>query len=101
MPLVWENLDGLPVLLANQFIVQHFQDEFIITVGQAVPPAILGDEDARAAQLQSIDKVSVKTLARLTLTRARLTELVQVLEAEREIYDRIQQARDEEMRGGI
>ena len=101
VPLVWENLDSVPVLLANQFIIQHFQDEFIITVGQTVPPAILGDENARAAQLQEITKVSVKPLARIALTRARLTELVQVLEAEREIYDRIQQARDEEMRGGI
>jgi hypothetical protein len=101
VPVVWENLDNVPVLLANQFIIQHFQDEFILTVGQMVPPALMGDEQDRAAQLQGIEQVSVRPLARIAFTRARLIELVQALEAHREIYDRIQQERDEEMRGGI
>ena len=101
VPLVWENLDGLPVLFANQFIVQHFQDEFIVTIGQVVPPALLGDEQARAAQLQQVEQVTARPMARIALTRARLTELVQALEAQREIYDRIQEARDEEIGGGI
>jgi hypothetical protein len=101
VPLVWENLDNLPVLLANQFIVQHFQDEFIITVGQTVPPALLGDEQARTAQLQQVEQVTARPIARIAFTRTRLIELVQALEAQREIYDRIQEARDEEIGGGI
>ncbi len=101
VPLVWENVEGVPVLLANQFIIQHNQDEFILTIGQMVPPALLGDEQARIAQLQEIERVSVKPLARIAFTRARLIELVQALEGNREIYDQTQQARDEEMRGGV
>jgi hypothetical protein len=101
VPLVWENPDSLPVLLANQFIVQHFQDEFIITVGQVVPPALSGDKQARTAQLQQVEHVTARPLARVALTRARLVELVQQLEAQREVYDRTQEARDEEMGGGI
>jgi hypothetical protein len=98
---VWENLDDVPVFLANQFVVQHFQDEFILTIGQLVPPALLGDEQARAAQLQEIERVTAKPIARIAFTRARLIELVQSLEAHREKYDRIQEARDEEIGGGI
>jgi hypothetical protein len=101
VPVVWENLDSVPVLLANQFIIQHYQDEFILTLGQMVPPAILGDEQARAAQLRAIEQVNVRPLARIAFTRARLVELVQALEAHREIYDEIQQARRDEMGGGI
>jgi hypothetical protein len=101
VPLVWENLDGVPVLLANQFIVQHFQDEFIITVGQTVPPALSGDEQARTAQLQQVKQVTARPIARVAFTRARLIELVHQLEAQREVYDQIQEARDEEMGGGI
>lgn len=36
IPLVWENVEGVPVLFANQFIIQHLQDEFVLTVGQMV-----------------------------------------------------------------
>jgi hypothetical protein len=64
VPLVWENLDGVPVPLANQFIIQHFQDEFILTIGQLVPPALLGDEQARTAQLQQVEQVTARPIAR-------------------------------------
>jgi hypothetical protein len=101
IPLTWMNVEDVPVLFANQFIIQHNQDEFILTIGQMVPPALLGDEQQRAAQLQEIERVPVKPLARIAFTRARLVELVQALEGNREIYDHTQQARDDEMRGGI
>jgi hypothetical protein len=101
VPVVWENVDGVPVFLANQFIIQHYQDEFILTLGQMVPPALLGDEQAREAQLREIEQVTVRPLARLVFTRARLIEFIQTLEAHREKYDQIQQARDEEMGSGI
>lgn len=101
VPLVWENVEGLPVLFANQFIIQHLQDEFILTVGQMVPPPLLGDEQQRGAQLRELEGVPVKPLARIAFTRARLTELIQALAGNREIYDQIRQARDDEMGGAI
>lgn len=101
IPLVWENVEGVPVLFANQFIIQHLQDEFVLTVGQMVPPPLLGNEREREAQLRQLEGVPVRTLARIAFTRAGLTELVQALAGNREIYDQIRQARDEEMGGGI
>jgi hypothetical protein len=101
VPIVWENPDSIPVFFANQFIIQHFQDEFILTLGQMVPPAILGDEQDRETQLREIEKVSVRPLARIAFTRARLLELVSALDAHLAKYDRIKEARDEEMGGGI
>ena len=101
VPIVWENLDGVPVFLANQFIIQHFQDEFILPVGQMVPPALLGDEQERATQLQRIEQVTVRPVARIAFTRARLTELIETLAAHREKYDREKQETDEQFGGGI
>ena len=98
---VWENPDSVPVFLANQFMIQHFQDEFILTIGQMVPPAILGDEAQREARLREIEQVSVRPLARIAFTRARLVELIQTLAAHGEKYDREQQARNEELGGGL
>ncbi len=91
----------MPVFFANQFIIQHYQDEFILTLGQMVPPAILGEEQDREAQLQGIEQVPVRPLARIAFTRARLLELVSALDAHLAKYDRLQQARDDEMGGGI
>jgi hypothetical protein len=101
VPVVWENVDGVPVLLANQFIIQHFQDEFILTMGQMVPPTLLGAEEQREAQLRAIERVTVRPLARIAFTRARLTELIETLAAHRERYDREQQERDEQFGGGL
>lgn len=65
------------------------------------PPPLLGNEREREAQLRQLEGVPVRTLARIAFTRAGLTELVQALAGNREIYDQIRQARDEEMGGGI
>jgi hypothetical protein len=66
-----------------------------------VPPALSGDKQARTAQLQQVEHVTARPIARVAFTRARLIELVQALEAQREIYDQTQEARNEEMGGGI
>jgi hypothetical protein len=101
VPIVWENPDSVPVFFANQFIIQHFQDEFILTLGQMVPPALLGDQQNREAQLREIEQISVRPLARIAFTRARLLELVSSLDAHLAKYDEMKRTRDEEMGGGI
>ncbi len=100
VPLTWVDVDDVPVFFANQFIIQHHQDEFILTIGQMVPPPLIGTIEEREDQLEQLDFVPVKPLARIAFTRARLLELVQALAGNGEIYDRTQQVRDEQMRGG-
>jgi len=99
LPLTWENVEDLPVFFANQYICQFNQDEFILTLGQMVPPALLGDEEQRASQLEQIDRIPIKPLARVALTYPRLVELIQVLEANRWQYEQAQQLRNQEMGG--
>lgn len=100
VPLTWVDVDDVPVFFANQFIIQHNQDEFILTIGQMVPPPIVGPLEQREEQIEQIDFVAVKPLARIAFTYSRLMELGQALEGHREQYDRIQQWRDEQMGGG-
>jgi len=100
VPLTWVDADDVPVFFANQFIIQHHQDEFILTVGQMVPPPLIGTLEEREDQLEQLDFVPVKPLARIAFTHARLVELVQALEGNREIYEQARQARDDQMRGG-
>jgi hypothetical protein len=93
--LAWENLDDVPVFFANQFICQFTQDEFVVSVGQMVPPPTLSDPD----QQQQIDHIPVRALARIAFTHQRLVELINVLEANRWQYEQAQRLRDEQIGG--
>lgn len=93
--LIWENLDDVPVFFANQFICQFTLDEFVVSVGQMVPPPILGDLDEQ----QQIDHIPVRALARIAFTHQRLVELINVLQANREQYEQALRARNEQMGG--
>jgi len=99
VPLTWENLESVPVFFSNQYVCQYNQDEFILTFGQMTPPMLLGDLEDRAEQLRRLEYVPVKPLARVAFTYKRLVELIQVLEINREQYEREQEARRQQMGG--
>ena len=89
IPIVFQGLDELPIMFANQFLVQHQQSEFILAFGQIAPPIILPGTDAeRQAQAAKINFVPANMLARFGLTEERMRELVQLLSGYLEVYDR-------------
>ncbi len=97
IPITWIGVEEVPIYLANQFVCQFEQQEFILTLGQMSPPALLGEtEEERAEQAAQIDYVPVKPLARLGFTESRLRELIAVLEANLRNYEQHQR----EIRGG-
>ena len=101
IPLAWIGAEELPVHLLNQFVCQFSQDEFILTLGQTVPPAIMGvTPEERAQQIEGIAYVPVKPIARLALTRARLVELIATLQANLGQYDQHKSDLKEQMKGG-
>ena len=42
LPLTYLGLEDIPILFANQFVIQHEKNEFILPVGQLQPPLPLG-----------------------------------------------------------
>jgi len=77
--------------LVNQFLCQFNQDEFFLTVGQMVPPALIGPTpEERLEEAEQIPYVPIKPLARLAFTRQRLVELVATLQANIAQYDEFQ-----------
>jgi hypothetical protein len=72
LPVSWVGGDELPVLFANQFLVQtQGPHEFVVTVGQLVGPPLMGSPEEQAEQAAEISFVPVRTLARLSMTRTR------------------------------
>jgi hypothetical protein len=88
LPLIWAEFDDVPIFFANHFLVQHEPDEFVLTLGQVSGPPLVGTPDQVRAQLGQIDHVPITTLARVGLTRQRLTELIALLQAELAEHDR-------------
>ncbi len=80
IPVVWVGADEVPVFFANQFVAQVDRGEVFLTIGQLVPPAIIGSGEEAREQAERIQYVPVKPVARIALTPTRLLELIEVLQ---------------------
>lgn len=87
VPLVYVGGEDMPVLLANNFVIQHEQNEFVLTIGQLIPPILLGSREERLEQAKRLSYVPVKIVAKIGLTRQRLVELISVLQTNLATYD--------------
>jgi hypothetical protein len=90
VPLSWVGFDEVPIAYANQFLVQFQPEEgFVLGVGQATPPAIIGTPEQIAAQAAQVEFIPVRTLARVAMTRPKMEELIAALEATLRNFDRM------------
>jgi hypothetical protein len=97
LPIRWVGVEDYPLLVTNHFLGQIGPGEVILTFGQVVPPPILpGTPEQQAEQIAEVEYLPVRTVARLGLNRARLVELIGVLEQTLANYDQAHQALEEE-----
>ncbi len=86
--IAWVGVEDTPIVFANQFVIQHEPEEFILTVGQLAPPMLLGTNEQKAEQAKQLDYVPIKALARIGMSRKRMQELVAVLQGNLEQHDK-------------
>lgn len=87
VPVVWVGLDEVPIMLANQFVIQGGDSELLLTIGQLAPPMLLGSDDERRQQAEAISYVPIRPLCRVSLTAERLAELIDVLSQHRDLAE--------------
>lgn len=88
VPLVWAGADRIPLIAANQFMVQAEPGEIFLTIGTLTPPVILADdEESFRAQAAGIDAVPIQVVGRYAMNRRRLVQLRNLLTKGIEIYD--------------
>jgi hypothetical protein len=89
IPLSWVGYDEVPIAYANQFIIQ-FQPEagFVLGIGQATGPALIGSPEQMAEQASQVEFVAVRTLARVAFTEQKLRELIAALQANLANFER-------------
>ena len=91
LPVVYVGAEDEPILFANQFVIQHEKNEFVLTVGQLQPPILLGSPEERKEQAKKLTYVPIKVVARFGLTRQRLAELIEALQSNLRKYDKKQE----------
>jgi hypothetical protein len=86
IPLAWVGAEDVSIEFANQIIIQHQGDEFVLTIGQMVGPALIGENARDIAE--KIDYVPIRVLARLGLTEGRMREFVNAMQANLDNFER-------------
>lgn len=92
--LIWPEVEEEPVFRANQFLGQisttsaGTPEDFLLTIGYVAPPVLLGTPDEQRATMGALGAVSVRTLCRVSMSRERLGELIQMLQGVAQQFDR-------------
>jgi len=86
LPLKWVVPEDLVSRYANNFTIQHTEYEFVISFFETFPPLVLGSPDERQAQLEQLESVPAKCVARIVVSPERVQDLVQILAANLETY---------------
>lgn len=80
LPLFFIGAEDIPIVLSNLQVIQHVQQEFIITFGQFSPPIVLGTPEEQMEQAKSKPYLPVKTVARVAMSPQRVADLIKALQ---------------------
>jgi hypothetical protein len=80
LPFFFIGSEDVPIVLSNLQVIQHVQQEFIITFGQYSPPVVLGTPEEQFEQMKSKPYLPVKTVARVAMSPQRLADLIKALQ---------------------
>ncbi len=78
--LTWVGTEEVPIVFVNQMMGQvDERGDVILSFGQMTPPALIGTPEEVAAQAHRLAYVPVKPIARFSMSRSRVVDLVNVL----------------------
>ena len=81
LPFFFIGTEDVPIVLSNLQVVQHVQQEFIITFGQFSPPIVHGSPEEQQEQVKSKPYLPVKTVARVAMSPQRVADLITALKS--------------------
>ncbi len=86
IPLFIVGAEDVPIVFSNLQVVQHEENEFILTFAQYSPPLALGNPEEQAEQIKRMPYVPVKVVARIGMTPDRVQKLMEVLQHNYQTY---------------
>lgn len=79
----WDVPDHTEAVFSNNVIVQHTDQEFILSFFVTFPPIILGD----TKKIESIDSIKAKCVSRIVLTPEKMKSLIQAMQINYQKYE--------------
>lgn len=76
-PLEWYIPEGLDVIWANNVVIQHHEQDFVLTFFQAFPPIFLGTSKE---EIEAIKTVRATAVARIALSPIQVERLISALQ---------------------
>jgi hypothetical protein len=96
VPIILADAEEMPIILGNVFVLQLGNDgAFVLTVGQAAPPILYGDEEQQKQQIARVKTVRGKVVARLAFTPLKLKELRDALSVAVDAVDAASKEREQ------
>jgi hypothetical protein len=83
---VWGDVDSLPVLAVNQFVIQVAQENeqgppsVLLTLGHVAPPIVLGTPEQQREGVAAVEQLTVRPVARFSIPADRMMELARLLQ---------------------
>lgn len=79
LPVSWDVPQDLLIPSATNIIVQRDGQDFIVNIFELRPPLLLGTDEEKLAQLQKMDAVHAKCIARFLVAADRMPEFIKAL----------------------
>ena len=80
LPVEWHSSENIVSRYATNMVVQHSDQEFIISFFEARPPLVLGKPEEIETTLSQIKSVRADCVARIIVSAGRMPEFVKVLQ---------------------
>lgn len=87
LPIEWYVPEDLKSQYATNMVIQHTDQEFLISFFEIKNPIIVGSDEEVMSKYQEIGKIKANCIARIIVTPDRMKEFIDILRAN---YDRFQ-----------
>ena len=95
LPIVYVGLEEVETLFANNFVIQHQVNEFILTVSQIQPPILLGTDSERKEQAERLSYIPAKVVSGVAFNRDRLVSLISIVQENLAAHDALSSEAEE------
>lgn len=79
VPIEWHVPEEIVSQYANNMVVQHTDNEFIVSFFETLPPLIIGSPEDTRAQFDEVKEVRAKCLARIIIPPNKMKDFIQAL----------------------
>ena len=79
VPIEWHVPEDIASQYANNMIVQHADNEFIVSFFETLPPLIVGSPEDIKTQLDAVEGVRSKCVARIIIAPEKMRDFIQAL----------------------